>query len=80
MRRWRGGCFLSLYLLVLTANSTLGRIEGATLFAGIIAYTFINYYLAKKETREVAGSGEMAARRLRPPRGTCSRARAARIG
>ena len=39
---------ISLYLLVLSVNSTLGRIEGATLFAGIIAYTFINYYLAKK--------------------------------
>lgn len=51
---------VSLYLLVLSFNSTLGRIEGATLFAGIIAYTFINYYLAKKETRDVAG-GEVAA-------------------
>ena len=52
---------ISLYLLVLSVNNTLGRIEGATLFAGIIAYTFINYYLAKKETREAAGSGEMTA-------------------
>jgi cation:H+ antiporter len=41
---------ISLYLLLLTFNSTLGRIEGATLFAGIIIYTFMNYYLAKKET------------------------------
>jgi cation:H+ antiporter len=41
---------ISLYLLVLSLNSRLGRIEGATLFAGIIAYTFMNYYLAKKET------------------------------
>jgi cation:H+ antiporter len=51
---------ISLYLLVLTLNSKLGRIEGATLFAGIIAYTFINYYLAKKET-QVTASGEMTA-------------------
>ena len=51
---------ISLYLLVLSFNSTLGRIEGATLFAGIIAYTFMNYYLAKKETRDAAG-GEMPA-------------------
>ncbi len=49
---------ISLYLLVLSFNNTLGRIEGATLFAGIIAYTFMNYYLAKKETRHAAG-GEM---------------------
>ena len=51
---------ISLYLLVLSLNNTLGRIEGATLFAGIIAYTFINYYLAKKETPE-AGGGEISA-------------------
>jgi len=45
---------ISLYLLVLTWNSTLGRIEGATLFAGIILYTFFNYYLAKKDTTDAA--------------------------
>jgi cation:H+ antiporter len=45
---------ISLYLLILTYNSTLGRIEGATLFIGIILYTFMNYYLAKKETAGVA--------------------------
>jgi len=47
---------ISLYLLLLTFNSTLGRIEGASLFAGIILYTFFNYYLAKKET---AGAAEI---------------------
>ena len=47
---------ISLYLLLLTFNSTLGRIEGATLFIGIILYTFMNYYLAKKET---AGAAEI---------------------
>ena len=52
---------VSLYLLVLSMNNTLSRIEGATLFAGIIAYTFINYYLAKKETRAVSSGGEMTA-------------------
>ena len=52
---------ISLYLLVLSMNNTLGRIEGATLFIGIIIYTFINYYLAKKETGDVSGSGEMTA-------------------
>ena len=45
--------------MVLSLNNTLGRIEGATLFAGIIAYTYVNYYLAKKETRN-AGSADMA--------------------
>lgn len=47
---------ISLYLLLLTFNSTLGRIEGATLFAGIILYTYMNYYLAKKEK---AGAAEI---------------------
>ena len=41
---------ISLYLLLLTFNSKLGRLEGATLFVGIILYTCMNYYLAKKET------------------------------
>jgi len=45
---------ISLYLLLLTFNSKLGRIEGATLFAGIILYTFMNYYLAKKEPDDAA--------------------------
>ncbi|MBW2208816.1 MAG: sodium:calcium antiporter [Deltaproteobacteria bacterium] len=31
---------ISVYLLVLSLNSNLGRVEGATLFAGIILYTF----------------------------------------
>jgi cation:H+ antiporter len=47
---------ISVYLLILTFNSTLGRIEGATLFIGIILYTVMNYALAKKET---AGAAEI---------------------
>lgn len=42
---------ISLYLMVLSLNSELGRFEGATLFAGIILYTFFNYYTAKKEPK-----------------------------
>ncbi len=45
---------ISVYLLVLTMNSTLGRVEGATLFGGIILYTIMNYSLAKKETTGAA--------------------------
>jgi len=41
---------VSLYLLVLSLNSTIGRLEGATLFGGIILYTFFNYYNARKES------------------------------
>ncbi len=39
---------ISLYLFVISLNSMLGRVEGATLFGGVILYTFFNYYLAKK--------------------------------
>ena len=46
---------ISAYLFLLTLNSILGRIEGTTLFAGIILYTLFNYYLAKKETAGAAG-------------------------
>ena len=45
---------ISLYLLILTLNSKLGRTEGITLFTGIIIYTFFNYYLAKKETKDTS--------------------------
>jgi len=49
---------ISLYLLLLSLNSSLGRIEGATLFGGIILYTFFNYYIAMKESEQ---EPEMAA-------------------
>jgi cation:H+ antiporter len=45
---------ISFYLLLLSYNSTLGRIEGITLFAGVILYTFFNYSLAKKESAGAA--------------------------
>ena len=45
---------ISLYLLLLSYNSNLGRIEGTTLFAGVILYTFFNYSLAKKESAGAA--------------------------
>jgi cation:H+ antiporter len=41
---------ISLYLLVLSLNSTIGRLEGATLFGGIILYTVYNYYNARRES------------------------------
>ena len=41
---------ISIYLLLLSFNSTLGRFEGLTLFAGLILYIVMNYTLARKET------------------------------
>ncbi|MEE9174951.1 MAG: calcium/sodium antiporter [Thermodesulfobacteriota bacterium] len=43
---------ISFYLFVLSLNSEIGRFEGATLFVGIILYTFFNYYIAMKECKD----------------------------
>ena len=42
---------VSLYLLVISLNSNIGRFEGVSLFSGIILYTCFNYYKAVKESR-----------------------------
>ncbi|MFH2218839.1 MAG: calcium/sodium antiporter [Pseudomonadota bacterium] len=41
---------VSLYLLLISLNSNIGRLEGATLFGGIILYTYFNYYSAVRES------------------------------
>lgn len=41
---------ISLFLLILSWNSIIGRIEGIILFSGVIAYTIVNYQIAMKET------------------------------
>ncbi len=45
---------ISLYLLVLTFDSHISRFEGLTLFIGIILYTYLNYYICKKENTDEA--------------------------
>ena len=40
---------ISLYLLLLSMDSQIGRFEGATLFGGIILYTLFNYRMATKD-------------------------------
>ncbi|MBW1693396.1 MAG: calcium/sodium antiporter [Deltaproteobacteria bacterium] len=42
---------ISLYLLLISFNSHIGRLEGLTLISGIILYTWFNYYTAIKESR-----------------------------
>jgi cation:H+ antiporter len=42
---------ISVYLLLISLNSTLGRLEGVTLFGGIILYTYFNYAVAARESR-----------------------------
>ncbi|UCD91177.1 MAG: calcium/sodium antiporter [Desulfobacterales bacterium] len=43
---------ISLYLLLISFNSNIGRFEGLTLIGGIILYTCFNYYTAIKESRQ----------------------------
>jgi len=52
---------ISVYLLLLSLNSTLGRIEGVTLFAGIILYTLFNYAVAMRESRAGLSEDEVLA-------------------
>ena len=40
---------ISLFLLALSWDSTLSRLNGAALFGGIILYTIMNYFMARKE-------------------------------
>jgi len=51
---------ISLYLLLISLNSKIGRLEGASLFGGIIVYTLFNYYMAIKESRQEFSDGSVA--------------------
>jgi cation:H+ antiporter len=52
---------VSLYLLVVSLDSKIGRLDGASLLAGIILYTFFNYFIAMKESKEALDDGCIAA-------------------
>ena len=52
---------ISLYLLAISLNSKLGRVEGATLFGGVVLYTILNYSLAKKAPITASVGAEFAA-------------------
>jgi cation:H+ antiporter len=57
---------VTVYLLILSLDSRLGRLEGFSLVAGVILYTWLNYYWARKarvagnDVRAEALSGEVA--------------------
>ena len=53
---------ISFYLLILSLDSNLGRIEGATLFGGIILYTFFNYHIATSKNKPEFGEKFAASR------------------
>ncbi len=46
---------ISVYLLLISFDSKLSRLDGATLFCGIIIYLFFNYYTAAKESENLSG-------------------------
>jgi cation:H+ antiporter len=48
---------ISAYLLLLSLNSVIGRIEGVTLFCGILAYTWFNYKVAVRVDRTTPVNG-----------------------
>ena len=45
---------ISAYLLLISLDSKLGRVDGATLFSGIILYICFNYYVAVKESKNIS--------------------------
>ena len=66
---------ISVYVLLLSSNGLLGRFEGMTLFAGVVIYTLMNYYWARKEKSDAsvglvgALTGEVAEIGYVPSRG-----------
>ncbi len=55
---------VSLYLLVISYNSVIGRLEGATLLAGIILYTFLNYTMARREFKKLTGKVNISKQKI----------------
>lgn len=53
---------ISAYLLLLSFNSTIGRVEGMSLFAGILAYTWFNYKVALRVDRTLPEKAVLEAR------------------
>ena len=50
---------VSLCVMVLSFNSVIGRAEGVTLLAGIVLYTWLNYYFARREFKKILGRANM---------------------
>jgi len=51
---------ISVFLLILSIDSYISRIEGITLFGGVILYTIFNYYISIKESRAAAAAAGFA--------------------
>jgi cation:H+ antiporter len=57
---------VSLYLLVISYNSVIGRLEGVTLLTGILLYTFLNYYLARRQITKLMGNATLSRPKIDP--------------
>jgi cation:H+ antiporter len=57
---------VSLYLLVISYNSVIGRQEGITLLAGILLYTFFNYYITRREIKKLLGKANISPSKIDP--------------
>ncbi|MGM0452841.1 MAG: calcium/sodium antiporter [Thermodesulfobacteriota bacterium] len=53
---------ISTYLLILSLDSTISRMEGASLFAGVIGYTVFNYYVSTRQAGKPAQNPDAAVR------------------
>ena len=60
---------ITVYLLLLSFNSVIGRIEGVTLFSGIVAYTWFNYKVAVRVDRIMPAAGGNRPNALLPDTG-----------
>jgi cation:H+ antiporter len=57
---------VSLYLLVISFNSVIGRLEGVTLLIGVLLYTFLNYYMARRKIKKLTGNAFLLKARVDP--------------
>ncbi len=60
---------VSLFLIVISYNSVIGRFEGFVLLIGIVLYTILNYRFARQEFKRILGKAEMKKPTIVPPKG-----------
>jgi cation:H+ antiporter len=51
------------YLMVISADSVIGRFEGTTLMAGIVFYTLLNYHFARSDLKRIMGKSAAGQRK-----------------
>lgn len=59
---------ISIYLIILSYNSVIGRIEGFTLLVGIVLYTIMNYYFARQDLKRIMGKASLQKPKIALPK------------